>query len=257
MFDVFPFNGEFALLDLKLAAMGDWVDAFVLVESDRTFTDNPKPLYFEEAKRRYGRFADKIIHVIADAPPPFVASTWAREYHQRDQGVRGLSGLCAPDDLVLISDVDEVVDPAVLEGFHDAFATIGMRTFRYFLNYELVGADRQERKVGVVEARMLQATGLSDLRVGMWRYCKRRLQNGGWHFSFALTPEDIQLKVESYSHEEHQPGPAALYMRLMQQIRAGYREPGFARAPIDSSFPRVLQTRPDAFAQFILDEPPP
>ena len=258
IFDVFPFNGEFMLLDLKLAAMADWVDAFVLVEAPRTFTDRPKPLYFKQAKDRYAAWAHKIVHVVADEPPPFVQSTWAREYHQRDQGVRGLSDLCAPEDLVLISDVDEIVDPAALEGFGQPYATLGMRTFQYFLNFERVGLARQERKVGVVEARMLQASGLSSLRVGMWAYSRRRVADAGWHFSYVLTPEEAELKTLSYSHEEHQhPETKSTYARNIEQIRAGHPHPGFTRVPIDPSFPEVLQTRPEAFAQFILPDAGP
>ena len=257
VFDVFPFNGEFMLLDLKLAAMADWVDVFVLVEAPRTFTDKPKPLYFQQAKERYASWAHKIVHVVAEEPPAFVQSAWSREYHQRDQGVRGLSGLCAPQDLVLISDVDEIVDPAAIEGFGQPYATLGMRSFQYFLNFERVGRARQERKVGVVEARMLQASGLSGLRVGMWAYSRRRVPDAGWHFSYVLTAEDAELKTQSYSHEEHQqPQARSLHARAIEQIRAGQPySPQFARVPIDSSFPEVLQKRPEAFAQFILAEP--
>jgi hypothetical protein len=255
IFDVFPFNGEFGLLDLKLQTMGDWVDGFVLVEANRTFTDNPKPLYFRDAKDRYAAWAGKIVHVVVDSEPAFIRSAWAREYHQRDQGVRGLSGLCAPEDLVLISDVDEIVDPAALEGFQEPFASIGMRSFQLFLNYERVADRGRKFKVGVVQARMLQAAGLSGLRVGMWAYSKRRLRNGGWHFSSLLSPEDIELKLHSYSHEEHQPGAdAAAVRRVREQIRGGYRQPGFACVPIDESFPRALSERPEAYAGFILPQ---
>ncbi len=255
IFDVFPFNGEFTLLDLKLAAMADWVDAFVLVEAPRTFTDKPKPLYFQDAKDRYAAHADKIVHVIAEDAPAFMESAWTREYHQRDQGVLGLSGLCAPDDLVLISDVDEIVDPIALQDFREPFATLEMRTFHYFLNYERIGDPRPERKVGLVEARMLQAAGLSGLRVGMWAYSKRRVAKAGWHFSSVLTPEDLELKMFSYSHEEHQaPDTGATYARLIERIRGGEVQEGFARASIDSSFPPVLQSRPAAFARFILPD---
>ncbi len=257
IFDVFLFNGEFMLLDLKLAAMADWVDTFVLVEASRTFTDKPKPLYFQQAKDRYAAYAHKIVHVVVDEPPPpFVQSAWTREYHQRDQGARGLSGLCAPEDLVLISDVDEVVDPAALEGFRQPIATLGVRTFLYFLNFEEVGLSRQKRKVGLVEARTLQACGLSGLRVGMWAYSERRVPDAGWHFSYVLTPEDAELKMQSYSHEEHQhPDGRSIHARTIRQIRAGqFDRLRYARVPIDASFPEVLQRRPEAFANFILPE---
>jgi beta-1,4-mannosyl-glycoprotein beta-1,4-N-acetylglucosaminyltransferase len=160
------------------------------------------------------------------------------------------------DDLVLISDVDEIIRPDALDDFREPFATMGMRTFQYFLNYERVEKARQDRKVGVVEARMLQAAGLSALRVGMWAYSKRRVPNAGWHFSSVLTPEDIELKTQSYAHEEHQlPGSKAVYAQVIDEIRRGHYHPGFVRVPIDSSFPAALQTRPEAFAEFILPEP--
>jgi hypothetical protein len=255
VFDVFPFNGEFGLLDLKLETMRDRIDRFVLVEAERTFTGNPKPLYFQDARDRYAAWADRIVHVVAEAEPAFVQSAWAREYHQRDQGVRGLSGLCAPEDLVLISDVDEIVDPAVLDGFRQPFASVGMRTFVYFLNYERIADRGVRRKVGIVEARMLEGAGLSGLRVGMWAYAKACIENGGWHFSSILTPEDIELKVRSYSHEEHQlDGSAAIYRRELERIRDGWRDPGFARVPIDQTFPASLRERPERYLDFILAE---
>jgi hypothetical protein len=254
VFDVFPFNGEFGLLDLKLETMGDWVDRFVLVEAARTFTGRPKPLYFQEAKDRYAAWADKIVHVVVESEPDFIRSTWAREYHQRDQGVRGLSGLCAPEDLVLISDVDEIVDPAVLEGFEQPFASIGMRTFNYFLNYERIPDRGVRRKAGVVQARMLQGAGLSSLRVGMSVYSKRWLRDGGWHFSFLLTPEDILLKLRSYSHQENNSGSAESHEQILESIRGGWRHPDFERVPIDETFPPALRDLPERYAPFVLPE---
>ena len=254
IFDVFPFNGEFDLLDLKLEAMADKVDAFVLVEAPRTFTDNPKPLYFQDAKDRYAAYGDKIVHVIAEDAPGFVQSTWAREYHQRNQGVRGLSGLCAPEDLVLISDVDEIVDTAVLERMRRSYATIGMRTFMFFFNYERVADRGVEHKTGVAEARLVQSVGLAGLRVGMWAYSKETLNNGGWHFSMAMSSEDIKLKLMSYAHEEHQATSLTRLQRQIDQIRGGKQMPGFERVPIDESFPEVLRGRPERYAGFILDE---
>ena len=37
-----------------------------------------------------------------------------------------------------------------------------------------------------------------------WRIDKRNLQiiNGGWHFSFLQSPQDISNKIKSYSHGE-------------------------------------------------------
>ena len=54
------------------------------------------------------------MHVVLEEFPPGTASAWDREYFSRRGIMRGLTG-AAPDDLVLISDVDEIPKPAILE----------------------------------------------------------------------------------------------------------------------------------------------
>ncbi len=48
VYDCFTFYNEFELLELRLRALWDVVDYFVLVEADRTHTNKPKPFYFYE-----------------------------------------------------------------------------------------------------------------------------------------------------------------------------------------------------------------
>lgn len=85
---------------------------FVLVEATTTFSGEPKPLYFAEARARFARWADKIVHVVVDDMPKG-ADAWDAERFQRDACVRGIE-TAAPDDLILLSDVDEIPKPEVL-----------------------------------------------------------------------------------------------------------------------------------------------
>ena len=56
-------------MHVRLLEHYEAVDLFVVVEAPFTFTGNPKPLHFGEALcRRFERFADKIVHVVADFP---------------------------------------------------------------------------------------------------------------------------------------------------------------------------------------------
>ena len=63
IYNAFLFFNELELLEIRLDELYDIVDYFVIVESDRTFTNKPKPLYFNESKSRFERFLDKIKYV--------------------------------------------------------------------------------------------------------------------------------------------------------------------------------------------------
>jgi hypothetical protein len=185
IFDVFPFHNEVEMLDLRLREMGDWVDRFVIVESTLSFTGRAKPLTFQENRARYAAFADKIVHVVVDDFPSFVMHAWAREFWQRDMGLRALSGLCAPDDLVLISDVDEIVDRRAVEAFAGEFAALKMEQSRYFLNYRRVlPRGEQLGLTSIWRGRYLQTMGLSYARTALnFLPGRPKMLDAGWHFS--------------------------------------------------------------------------
>ncbi len=107
IYDCFLFFNELEMLDIRLNELYDKVDHFVLVESTETFQGNPKPLYFEKNKQLYAPYLDKIIHVVLDEHFE-TDNPWQREYHQRDQILRGLKG-CHRRDIAIISDADEIV----------------------------------------------------------------------------------------------------------------------------------------------------
>jgi len=113
LFDCFTFFNELDLLELRLTELDPVVHRFVLVEGAYTFTGLPKPLTFKENRERFARFLPKIIYVELGAFEPNLTSAWDREYASRRAIMRGLSN-AGPDDLILISDVDEIPKPAIL-----------------------------------------------------------------------------------------------------------------------------------------------
>ncbi len=250
IFDLIMFNNERELLHAKLAEEDPWVDRFVIVEANRTFTGLEKPFYFEQWKSEFSRYAKKIIHVKVDRFPSWADSAWAREFHQRDMGVTGASGRWSVDDLVMLTDADEIVDRRALEGFDGEYAALMMGAYRYYLNYHEVDSNRH---TGVIlRAMYLQKFGASFARNMLRSYrLTPRLMNAGWHFTSVADPAGLAAKIRSYSHQEYAHLDEAYFESVHSEITSGTAD-GWERCPIDDRFPAYIRENQDALAPFIL-----
>jgi beta-1,4-mannosyl-glycoprotein beta-1,4-N-acetylglucosaminyltransferase len=139
VWDCFMFNNEFPMLDFRLKLLDQVVDHFVLIESTRTHAGQPKRAWFAENAERYAPYRSKIRHVLVDDMPVHASSTWVRERFQRAAVWRGLSGV-SPGDLVMVGDLDEVPDPAVVRELARTLrrpTRLAMRHFVFAANFEV------------------------------------------------------------------------------------------------------------------------
>ena len=251
VFDVFPFNGEFEMLELKLAAMADWVDGFVVVEAASSFTGRPKPLSFPARAADFAHLGDKLVYVPVETFPAYLTSAWAREFYQRDQGALGLRGRCSPEDVVIISDVDEIVRPEALAQITGPLAGADIRTFVYFLNYEQL-LPRPNAKPIFARAGLLAHHGSSYLRVAARQLYKHSyVPDAGWHFSNIASPEALERKFRSFSHQEWGHLDRAHFEALLGKLRSTGLGPGFRRLDLDA-LPEFIRQRADALAPWLL-----
>ena len=251
LFDLFPYNGELELLKIKLHEMSPWVDRFVIVESAMTFSGRPKPLRFAQDAGALEPFMAKISHVAIERFPDHLTSAWAREFYQRDQALAALQGVCAPDDLVLLTDVDEVLDRRAVADFHGEGASVTMRFHRYFLNYRLAAA--QTDTSSLWRAKLLERWSPSFARnlLGT-RLLTRRIRDAGWHFSSVGELADITHKLSSYAHQENDRSDSeAHYGALLQRLRAGELEPGWETCGL-GALPAYVQANQDGLAPLLL-----
>jgi hypothetical protein len=128
-YDIFSFNNELDILDIRLNILSEHVDYFVIVEATETFSGVPKPLYYDLNKERYSKFKNKIIHyVVTDTPKNFEDINcdqeilemarnsdnvtrehlcWLKEFYQKEVIKKALVGL-NDEDICIVSDVDEI-----------------------------------------------------------------------------------------------------------------------------------------------------
>ena len=259
VFNLMPFNDEVALLKTHLAEMADWVDLFVIVESEVTFTGQPKPLHFEKHRHEFAAYADKIRHLVVGEHPEAFHSPWGRDFRQRDLAIGAISGLAAPDDLVLLTDVDEIIDRKALEDFKGDFAGLKMRMFRFFLNYRPTAENGPVRRTGaVLAARHLQRFGSSYARFDLARNRDSQLiDDAGWHFTSMCDPARLVAKINSYAHQERNSvwrDVDAVGQRL-SGIRDGQFENGWERAEIDDSFPAYIREHQAELDELLISAP--
>jgi beta-1,4-mannosyl-glycoprotein beta-1,4-N-acetylglucosaminyltransferase len=258
---VFPFNDELTVLKIRLHEMADWVDRFVLVEAAQTFTGNPKPLHYRDHRGEFAAFGSKIVHVALEAFPDHVQAHWARDFHQRDAAAGVLAELCADDDLVLITDVDEIVDRRAVQDFEGDFARLHMPLHRFFLNYRPAPGSRlRNGRTGAVwRADALRRWGLSYARFRLSRLEKdwARIPDAGWHFSALGDAERIARKYANYAHQES--GKRQQTLReagavadLLDQLKDGRLEEGWERCEVDESFPAWVREHRQELADVIL-----
>jgi hypothetical protein len=238
VFDVFPFDDELAALEIKLHEMSDWVDRFVLVEARVSPDGQPKPLHFEQSRGRFSAFADRIEHVVVDDFSAHVDTPTARRIFLRDQAVRGLSGLCAGRDLVLLSEADEVLDGRAALAFERPFGLCEVESFTYFLNLQAASEAGARAGAAAIEARFLAEVGASFAVAGLRAYGRERVAKAGWRFGRIADPDAACRERDA----------------VLAAVRAGGEPEGFRRVPLDDSFPRTVRERRRELARYILED---
>jgi beta-1,4-mannosyl-glycoprotein beta-1,4-N-acetylglucosaminyltransferase len=114
IFDAFPFDGELDLLEYRLKETFALVDHFVLVEAGETYRGSPKPFSFVQSEARFAWARGKIRHVRLAGLGPVSSPPRQRAAVQRN-AIRLALADAAPDDIILLLDVDEVPSRSLLE----------------------------------------------------------------------------------------------------------------------------------------------
>lgn len=184
IYDCFTFNGEYDILEIRLNILNEFVDKFVICESDQTFSGKWKPLYWAERDSdRFEKWEDKVIYHVVES---YFANAFERAAYQKDS-IRDVLVGCDPDDLIYYGDVDEIWKPQLKEG------KLRQLNYSYFLN---------NRSSEVWEGtNVCRYKNLYDLN--KWRANHDIiLEDGGWHFTNMGDFETLIKKLESYDHQE-------------------------------------------------------
>ncbi|MEH3775658.1 benzoate transporter [Enterobacter asburiae] len=297
IYDCFLYYDEDMLLEIRLNTLADVVDRFVIVESTHTFTGKKRQLHFDINK--YGQFKDKIIYVVHDKEPitkaaeephpareaipglpvGMVVDAWANEAAQRNAIMQGLTQ-ANDDDLILVSDVDEIFSPRVVASINPKklCTTIYQNFYNYQFNLQVFNTDNTPRKCKLPRAtqyknlvnffggepesfRNLKRTrsvkNWSWLKWNWFKFNNSIIENGGWHFSWVMTPERISEKMSTISHTEYDLPEFNNPEHIMKVIKNAEDIWGRDRTLIRqeltvNNFPKYIVRHKDKFSAFII-----
>ena len=212
IFDCFQYFNEDHIADLRFNILDDYVDFFVIVESNINHQGKPKKLHFNT--NIYRKFKNKIIYIVVDDTPkdfikPHVGGESLVEQHQRNSILKGLNK-CHDNDLVILSDVDEIPDLKKLNLFDkNKYAVFSQKMFMYKLNLLNIDENNWHGSKICLKKNMKTPQWLRNLKFKkypFWRIDKPKnlqiIKDGGWHFAYLQSPENISKKIKSFAHGE-------------------------------------------------------
>jgi hypothetical protein len=269
IYDCFTFFNEFELLELRLRELYDHVDYFVLVEANRTFQNNFKPLYYADRNQQFDQWKDKIIYVpVTDMPTD--TDPWGRERHQRDAILRGLPNADA-DDIVMIGDADEIPRPETVQRLRTSASSVWgfrMPLFNFKYNYMMVTQDLYSVWSGAVRRHALTSPedfrrmrhALNGFPLNHSDGTVEIVEHAGWHFTYLGTEDFARSKIQSFAHDETNRPEILDQLDIEDSIQRGvgiirtnedYR---FVPVVLDEYFPKTVVNNCEQFAdQIILD----
>lgn len=236
VYDCFTFYHEIELLKLRFKFLDPYVDKFVIVELRKTHRGIDKSCIFQEHRKEFHPYEKKIIYICPEYIPEYKGDgDWTIENYQRNCIMKGLAE-CMPDDIIMVSDLDEFWDPRILSNKKEISVfpkdTVFMDRLRIFAHIFYAGNRRLYRDIVLRKchdiAYVLDYSPVSCEQDLYYYYmnCKCRmkwhgttiskyknmpmpqcmrdnrnrypvLRGGGWHFTYLGGVEKIKEKLRS------------------------------------------------------------
>ena len=228
IFDCFMYFDEEIVLEVRLNMLNKYVDYFVIVESTYNHRGDKRRLLFNINK--FEKFKNKIIYLIYDENPQniekvlendspsevskkYILNAAKRENGQRNYIFNALEK-ANNDDLILISDVDEIpnLEALDIDKIDKKIILFKQEMFYYKFNLKLPNliwtGTKACKKKNLVSPQWLR--NIKDRKYPFYRLDTffsntkfidvKIISNGGWHFSNIKTASEIEHKLKSYLH---------------------------------------------------------
>ena len=240
--DCFPFFAPYneELLYLRVNLLKDYVDKFIIVESNKTHSGKPLERKFLEIAKKLKLPLDKIIYVEHDIPETkdleilqldaIIAGRNAdkeeklfnrvRERSQKDAVMQALDQF-DDDDIFIYGDSDEIINPeyinwiaSTIQNNKEIYVRVpliylqGRADMRVYLKNGK--PDQWDNGMFAANKKTIVENSILTLRVGFnetgrtnFVYLMQdgiRVEDMGWHFCWMGNKQQRQIKADNFSH---------------------------------------------------------
>lgn len=198
--DAFIFYNEVDLLHMRLEELYPVVDKFILVQAHHTFRGVPKEKTFRRDDPQWAPYIDKIDDITVGLSGG--KDAWEREAYQRNVISTELeyNGWYKEDDIVMISDVDEIPRRAIVKWLPEALQ------FEQYVNGVQFEMDMFYYALNLYKGKWTSLKALPVGKVDTAQQVRHReyptILGAGWHYSYLGDDEFIANKLRSFSHSE-------------------------------------------------------
>ena len=220
IYDCLTLRDELDMLEIRFKILDQYVDKFVICEADKTHTNLDKEYSFEVNKKKFEKWEDKIIYIpiqLDDSGLDFskkdsrydpTSAAWQFENQQRNALSKGLVNI-KDEDRIVLGDVDEIPDFDSLkyaflnrswEEIEDPMCLLQNFYYYYFNNRSVGPRDAIWKGSVICSGKFFKRTTPQGLRNNRTDF--RKINNGGWHWSFIGGKEMIKRKIQTIAHTE-------------------------------------------------------
>ncbi|CAE8643408.1 unnamed protein product, partial [Polarella glacialis] len=229
--DTLLFSSELDILEARLHELYEWVDLIVIVEIGITYQGAPRNstlascLRLDNCLARFWPLLDKVHYTFVESLPNCgVGDAWACESQHRELLLHGfLNAGGLDEDMVIVSDADEFARASTAWTLANCEVPDRMHIetdFCYFSAHcRVKGGDL---RLKAVRGGLLKELGPQAIRLhkphGLgqsWTI----LRDGGFHFSYFMSPAEMVDKIESFAHGEFNRFPFNTEMWLWDNAR--------------------------------------
>jgi beta-1,4-mannosyl-glycoprotein beta-1,4-N-acetylglucosaminyltransferase len=257
IFDCFTFFDEVDIAEIRIRELASVPDlVHVVVHADVNFRGIPHEAPIDELEMGVAPFLAGTGRLRVQKIRPFCDGFYPREIEsaQRNAILHLLAHHAKPDDVVIISDVDEIPKASAVAEYaasKTGLHSLGMRQHCYYLD----GVVRNTRwpHARIMRRKDMEWFGSPD----HIRLCERilpQIKDAGWHFSWCGGVEAVQKKLRSFSHHEvdtPEMNDPDRIRRAMDGDRQFWNDVELTFIPIDESFPACVRENPGKWQHLI------
>ena len=265
IYDCITFFQENLQAELRFNILNEVVEKFIVCESIYDHRGNKKRINFN--KELYPKFSKKINHIILKDPFPKKNIPWENQAYQREYIFEGLKDI-NKEDLVMFSDPDEIPNPKKLKDFilKKKYGIFMQDMYTYKLNiFNQFESPWQGTRIAKKKDLksidwLRQKVIVKNLKYPFWRIDKEKnielIDDGGWHFNYLLTPEQISKKLKSLAetkwNKEEFHNIAVIEDKIKKRQDLFNRGHTYKAVNLEKSLPKFILENKEKYSYWII-----